>query len=232
MRVLITGSRKGIGLFLAERFLDRGYKVFGCSRSAETLVHPDYTHYRCDVTCEKQVGRMIRQIGKDSGGIDVVINNAGIAALNHILSTPADTIDRILATNFLGTVLVAREAAKLMVRKKTHGRIINFSTVASPLNLEGEAIYASSKAAVQKFTQVAAKEFAPFNITVNCIGPTPIATDLIKAVPKGKIDELIDSQVIKRLGEKNDVLNIIDFFASKDSDFITGQTLYLGGIHD
>ena len=119
-----------------------------------------------------------------------------------------------------------------MMRKKTKGRIINFSTVASPLNLEGEAIYASSKAAVQKFTQIAAKEFAPFNITVNCIGPTPIKTDLIKAVPKDKIDLLLNSQAIKRLGLKEDVLNVIDFFISNKSNFITGQTIYLGGIHD
>ena len=119
-----------------------------------------------------------------------------------------------------------------MMRKKTNGKIVNFSTVASPLNLEGEAIYASSKAAVQKFSQVAAKEFAPFGITVNCIGPTPIKTDLIKAVPKDKIDILLNSQAIKRLGLKEDVLNVIDFFLSDKSDFITGQTIYLGGIHD
>lgn len=232
MRVLITGSRKGIGLFLVKEFLERGYKVFGCSRGASSLLHPMYTHYTCDVGSEKQVIKMIRQIGKDSGGIDVVINNAGVASLNHILSTPADTVDRIFATNFLGTVLVTRESAKLMMRKKIPGRIINFSTVAAPLNLAGEAIYASSKAAVQKLTQITAKELSPFKITVNCIGPTPIATDLIKAVPKDKLNELIDSQVIKRVGEKVDVLNVVDFFASSRSDFITGQTLYLGGIHD
>ena len=232
MRILITGSRKGIGRFLAETFLDRGYKVLGCSRGDSDLDHEFYQHYKCDVSNETEVIKMIRSIGKNHGGIDILINNAGIASMNHILSTPGSTIKKLMDTNFTGTALFCREVSKLMMRKKTKGRIINFSTVASPLNLEGEAIYASSKAAVQKFTQVAAKEFAPLNITVNCIGPTPIKTDLIKAVPKDKIDLLLNSQAIKRLGLKEDVLNVIDFFVSNKSDFITGQTIYLGGIHD
>lgn len=232
MRILITGSRKGIGRYLAETFLERGYKVLGCSRGYSDLDHEFYQHYKCDVSNETEVIKMIRIIGKNHGGIDILINNAGIASMNHILSTPGTTIKKLMDTNFTGTVLFCREVSKLMMRKKTKGRIINFSTVASPLNLEGEAIYASSKAAVQKFTQIAAKEFAPFNITVNCIGPTPIKTDLIKAVPKDKIDLLLNSQAIKRLGLKEDVLNVIDFFISNKSNFITGQTIYLGGIHD
>ena len=232
MRILITGSRKGIGRFLAETFLQRGHVVFGCSRGESDLHHEFYQHCECDVADEASVIRLIRSIGKSHGGIDILINNAGVASMNHILSTPASTVKNLMDTNFTGTVLFCREVAKLMMRKNTNGKIINFSTVASPLNLEGEAIYASSKAAVQKFSQVAAKEFAPFGITVNCIGPTPIQTDLIKAVPKDKIDILLNSQAIKRLGLKEDVLNVIDFFLSDKSDFITGQTLYLGGIHD
>jgi len=232
MRVLITGSRKGIGRFLAETFLQRGYVVFGCSRGESDLEHEFYHHYQCDVADETSVIKLIRSVGKSHGGIDALINNAGIASMNHILSTPASTAKKLMDTNFIGTVLCCREVAKLMMRKKNNGKMINFSTVASPLNLEGEAIYTSSKAAVQKFSQVAAKEFAPFGITVNCIGPTPIETDLIKAVPKNKIDLLLNSQAIKRLGTKDDVLNVIDFFLSDKSDFITGQTVYLGGVHD
>lgn len=206
--------------------------MFGCSRGESDLCHELYRHYQCDVANEASVIKLIRSIGKSHGGIDVLINNAGIASMNHILATPVNTIKNLMDTNFTGTVLFCREVAKLMMRKKNKGRIVNFSTVASPLNLEGEAIYASSKAAVQKFSQVAAKELAPFGITVNCVGPTPINTDLIKAVPKDKIDILLNSQAIKRLGIREDVLNVIDFFLSDKSDFITGQTIYLGGIHD
>jgi len=175
---------------------------------------------------------MVREVGKKHDGIDVLINNAGIASMNHILTTPGETAKRLFDTNVLGTAFFCREVAKLMMRRKIPGRMVNFSTIASPINLEGEAFYAASKAAIQKFTQIAAKEFAPLGITVNCIGPTPVETDLIRAVPAEKINLLVESQAIKRLGHKTDILNVIDFFISEQSEFITAQTIYLGGVHD
>lgn len=232
MKILITGSRKGIGRFLAEKFLERGHTVIGCSRSNSDLEHSSYSHFSCDVADEAQVIKLVREIGKLHDGIDVLINNAGIASMNHILTTPGNTAKQLFETNFLGTLLFCREVAKSMLRRKIRGRMVNFSTVATPIGLEGEAVYAASKASVQKFTQIAAKEFAPLGITVNCIGPTPVDTDLIRAVPKNKIDLLLAKQAIKRLGTKDDILNVIDFFIAKESEFITAQTIYLGGIHD
>ena len=88
MRVLITGSRKGIGRFLAEKFLERGCEVIGCSRGGSDLVHDSYQHYECDVSVESDVIKLVRKVGKAYGGVDVLINNAGIASMNHILSTP------------------------------------------------------------------------------------------------------------------------------------------------
>lgn len=232
MRILITGSRKGIGRYLSEKLLERGHTVIGCSRGESDLAHELYDHFSCDVSDESSVVKMVREAGKRHGGIDVLINNAGIASMNHILSTPISSVRMLFETNIIGTTIFSREVAKLMMRRKIHGKIINFTTVASALSLEGEAIYASSKAAIQKFTQIAAKEFAPFGITVNCIGPNPIETDLIKAVPSDKINKLLESQAIKRLGKSEDVLNVIDFYIADSSNFITGQTIYLGGVHD
>ena len=93
-------------------------------------------------------------------------------------------------------------------------------------------LYAASKAAVESLTKIASKEFGSFGITVNAIGPTPVPTDLIKNVPKEKMDNLLAQQAIKRFGNINDLLNVIDFFIDDKSEFITGQVLYLGGINN
>jgi 3-oxoacyl-[acyl-carrier protein] reductase len=227
--ILITGSRKGIGYNLSIYYLGQGHIVIGCSRSECELSHENYKHYCLDVSNEKEVNDLFVVIRKQYGQLDILINNAGIASMNHTLLTPLSTVKKLFDTNFTGTFLFSRQAVKLM-KKNNFGRIINFSTVAVPLNLEGEAIYAASKSAIEQFTKVFSKEVASMGITVNTIGPTPIETDLIKAVPKNKIDELIAQQAIKRLGNFDDIINIIDFYIDSKSNFITGQTLYLGGV--
>lgn len=226
--ILITGDRKGIGRQLSEHFLEKNRIVIGCSRSGSDLIHKNYTHFICDVSNEMEVKRLFQQIRTKYKGIDVIVNNAGLASMNHILTTPTETFQKLNEINFGGTFLVTREGSKLM--RKKGGSIINFTTVASPLNLEGEAIYASTKAAIEKFSKIAAFELSSYNIRINCIGPTPILTDLIRTVPKNKIEELIQKQSIKRLGKFSDVINVIEFFISPSSSFISGQTIYLGGV--
>jgi 3-oxoacyl-[acyl-carrier protein] reductase len=209
--VLITGTRKGIGRYLVDHYLAKGCVVAGCSRDPfDEPLPANYCHYTADVTDERAMVDMVRDIQQRFGGVTALINNAGIAAMNHLLLTPLSTVQRIFATNVFGTFV---------------------ATVATPLNLEGEAVYAASKAAVESLTRVAARELAPFNITVNAVGPTPVMTDLIRTVPKQKMDALIGSQAIRRIGEHRDIANVTDFLVSRDSDFITGQTIYLGGIN-
>jgi 3-oxoacyl-[acyl-carrier protein] reductase len=228
--MVITGTRQGIGRYLIDSYLEKkSYQVIGCSRAPLDPVPAGYHHYCVDVGDEPAVTAMIRDVQKQFGRIDILINNAGIASMNHSLLTPFKTVQDIFSTNVFGTFLFCREAAKVMVKHK-YGRIVNFATVATPLKLEGEAAYAASKAAVKSYTEVLSKELASFNITVNAVGPTPVQTDLIKNVPDHKIKALIDTQAVKRLGEYRDISNVIDFFIARESDFITGQTLYLGGI--
>ena len=230
MRTLvITGTRKGIGRDLAEHYLERGWQVAGCSRGEGTVQHTNYRHFALDVADEPSVQAMAGSLRSELGSVDALINNAGIASMNHALLTPASTVERIFQTNVLGTFLFCREMAKLMRRTKA-GRIVNFTTVAHPLNLEGEAIYAASKAAVESLTRILARELAELGVTVNAVGPTPIATDLIRGVPEAKMDSLIARQAIPRLGEVRDVINAINFYLRPESDFITGQVLYLGGV--
>jgi len=227
--MVITGTSRGIGRYLVEYYTEKGYRVTGCSRSEAESAPKGYVHYCLDVSDEPAVTDMIRDISKRYGAIAVLINNAGIASMNHSLLTPLSTVRDVFTTNVFGAFLFARETAKAMM-KRNYGRIINFATVATPLKLEGEAAYAASKAAVESYTRILARELATFNITVNAVGPTPVPTDLIKNVPEEKIEALIDAQTIKRMGEFRDISNVIDFFISPASDFVTGQIVYLGGI--
>lgn len=228
--VLVTGARKGLGRATVEHLLRHGWRVWGCSRGDSDLGHPDYTHRCIDVTDEAAVCGLLREISRAGNGLDALINNAGTAAMNALLLTPASSVTSVLNTNVAGTFLLMREAAKLMTRGRRGGRIVNLTSVASALDLEGEAIYAASKAAVESLTRIAARELGDYGVTVNAVGPTPVDTDLIRAVPKAKIDALIQRQAIKRLGTPEDVLNVIDFYLSPASGFVSGQVVYLGGV--
>ena len=227
--VLITGTRKGIGRFLAEHFVRRGALVEGCSRVAPEWALEGYTHHCLDVADETQVKAMLSSIQRRHRRLDILINNAGIASMNHALLIPTSTVDRIMATNFRGTFLLCREAAKLMQRRR-YGRIVNVSTVAVPMRLAGESIYAASKSAVVTFTQILARELAELGITCNVVAPTLIETDLIRGVPQEKLDSIVNQLAIKRFGRFEDVANVIDFFVRPESEYVTGQTIYLGGI--
>ncbi len=227
--ILITGTRKGIGRYLAEYYLGKGLTVIGCSRGDSSIEHSRYMHYKLDVSDENGVIDMVRGVRKEFGRIDVLLNNAGAASMNHFVITPYKTAKEMMETNYYGTFLFTREVSKVMLKKK-YGRIVNFVSVAAPLQVDGEAVYAASKAAVENLTKIVAREVAEYGITVNALGATPIWTDMIKSVPKEKVDALLRRQAINRLGEMRDVSQLCDFLIDEKSDFITGQVIYLGGV--
>jgi len=227
--MIITGSRKGIGRYLSEYYLEKGIIVVGCSRSESDLEHKNYEHYLLDVADEKGVRDLVRNTIKKHGKIDYLINNAGIASMNHSFLTPLSIVEKMFRTNVFGTFLFTREVGKIMSKKK-FGRIVNMTTFAVPFKLEGEAVYAASKAAVTVMAEALAREYADYGITVNTVAPPAVQTDLIKNVKKDKLDKLLLRQAIHRYGHAKDVANTIDYFLKDESDLVTGQTVYLGGV--
>lgn len=227
--MIITGTRKGIGRYLAGYYIKKDFIVIGCSRANTDIQHRNYEHFCLDISDEKAVKKMFSQVYKKHKRLDFLINNAAIASMNHSFLTPLSTVERVFKTNFFGTFLFCREAGKIMAKNK-FGRIVNFTTVAVPLNLEGEAVYAASKSAVESLTKILSKEFASYGITCNAIGPSLVKTDLLKNIPEEKIKELLDRITINKFGNFKDISNLIDFYISEQSGMLTGQIIYLGGI--
>lgn len=216
---LITGTSRGIGKALAEHLLARGDTVVGVSRGTASIEHANYHHHVADVSDPASVVRVFAGYRR----IDRLINNAGIASMNHTLLTPMTKVREIFATNVMGPYACVQEAMR-----KGCTRVVNFSTVAVPYDLPGEAAYAASKAAIESLTRIWAREFP--TATVNAVGPTPIDTALLRGVPAAKLEALVARQAIPRMGTVDDVINVVDFFLSPASSFITGQTIYLGGV--
>ena len=203
-----------------------GWTVEGCSRGAASITHARYTHRQVDVTDEAAVIAHVAEVSARVGRINALVNNAGGAAMNAFLLTPGSVAEALMRQNYLGTFLLSREVAKVMVRQRG-GRIVNLSTVAVPLALEGEAAYVASKAAVEALTKVMAAELAPHGIRVNAVGPGPVDTALTRTVPKAQLAVLRVRMGLNRELAMSEVLDAIQAFLKPDSA-VTGQVTYVG----
>src|SRR3954451_355966 len=232
MIVLITGTRTGIGKALATHFLGLGHTVVGSSRKPSAIDHPHYSHHEVDLTDSKRIKSMCRAIRAEHGHLDAAVNNAGIASMNHFMMTPDEMSRRIFDVNFFAVLNCCRETVKLLQKSQEPApAILNVSTVAVPWALEGQLVYSASKAAVEQLTRVMSKELADFDIRVNGIGFSPVDTALTRAVAKEKIDALIGRQTVKRMCTIEDIVGPVEFLVSRESGFVTGETIFLGGVH-
>jgi 3-oxoacyl-[acyl-carrier protein] reductase len=221
---LITGTSQGLGRALAERLLADGWTVHGFARGAQTLAHERFRAHVVDVTDENAV-RAAVAIVAEAGRIDLLVNNAGTASMNALLLTPGETTERLMRVNYLGTFHCLQAVGKVMVRQRA-GRIINLTTVAVPLSLEGEAAYVASKAAVEALTKVAAKELASQGVRVIAAGFGPVDTALTRAVPGGKLAE-INQRIGRPVGTT--VPQAVDFLVALigDASVSSGSVRYL-----
>jgi 3-oxoacyl-[acyl-carrier protein] reductase len=229
--VLVTGASRGVGHMLAQHFLNHGAQVVGFSRSTESVITADGYHPMVvDVSDVDSVTRAFATIRKTWGRLDIVVNNAAVLTSQYAMIMPASAAKSMLETNLFGTFLVSREAAKLM-RSGKWGRIVNIGSMAVSLEPIGDSMYAATKAAIATLANVMAKEFASFNITCNTLGITAIETDMLNQLPRDKIDAVIAGLPIPRYATAEDILNVVDFFASERSDYVTAQTVFLGGVN-
>ena len=233
--VLVTGSSRGVGFEITNYFLAQGATVIGLSRGEnEKVSHPAYTHFAVDLSNPEAIQSCFRKyITPQFKQIDILINNAAVMTSQYAMILPLKNVMEMINTNLLGLFMVSRESAKLM-RGKTPSRIINIGSMASSLEPMGDSIYAATKAAIITLANVMAKELAMYQITCNTLGITAIETDMLNShndTAKVKIKEILNAMPIPRMAEIDDILNVIDFFASDRSSYITGQTIYLGGIN-
>tara|TARA_B100000315_G_C14512269_1_gene557536 strand:- start:692 stop:1396 length:705 start_codon:yes stop_codon:yes gene_type:complete len=228
--MIITGTRKGIGKYLAEYYIEKGFIVIGCSRGDIDFTLNNYKHYSLDVSDENLVKIMFKEIRKEYGRLDILINNAGVNyALSPILLVPFESALKTVKINLLGTFLFTRESVKIM-KINSFGRIINFGSMAMKHEVKGEAIYAASKAAIVSMTRVIAKEIYGFGITCNVISPSAIETDLMKNINRDSLKKLLGQNAIPDVGNLKDISNIINYLIKSESHAITGQTVWLGGV--
>jgi 3-oxoacyl-[acyl-carrier protein] reductase len=228
--VLVTGSSRGVGDILARHFLAEGAQVCGVARGEATCHHPRYRHFQADITDAQAVQALFARLRADKLTVDILVNNAAVLTSQYALIMPAGAAQAMVNLNLLAPFLVAREAAKSM-RKAKAGRIINISSMAARLEPQGDSVYAACKAGLATLTNVLAKEFASFNVTCNTLGITAIETDMLRQLPRDKIDAVIAGLPIPRYATADDILNVVDFFASERSSYVTAQTVYLGGVH-
>ena len=148
--------------------------------------------------------------------------------MNLALTTPSNVAEKIVQTNLLGTIYSCQHFAPFLIRNNS-GSIINFSTIAVSLGLKGESIYAASKAGVEGFSRAFAREMSDFNVSVNCIAPGPIKTDLIKGVPEKKISKVISSQIFQKQFNPHDVCDLVEILISDKAKMLSGQVVHVGG---
>lgn len=227
---LVTGSSRGVGRLIAEHFLKQGATVIGVSRGGSDLAHESYRHCQADVSDAAAVQALFAGLRAQGISVDIVVNNAAVLTSQYAMIMPASAAQAMVNINLMGPFLVSREAAKMM-RKGKWGRIINIGSMAASLEPEGDSMYAACKAAVATLANVMAREFAPMNVTCNTLGITALETDMLRQLPREKVDAVIARLPMPRYAVDDDVLNVIDFFASERSGYITAQTVFLGGVN-
>ncbi|KQU27097.1 2-deoxy-D-gluconate 3-dehydrogenase [Bacillus sp. Leaf13] len=236
---LVTGGSKGIGFGMAQALGKYGATLVISSRGVEEgenaviQLRKDNiraSYITCDVTKKPQVEELVHEIVENFGSLDILVNNAGMNIRKPLSEIEEDDWDMVLEVNLKGVFLVGQICAKQMM-KQNYGKIINITSILGSIGMPFQTSYAASKGGVNQITKVWAEELAPYNITVNAIGPGYIKTPMTEAwlSDPERLGNIIQSTMIKRIGEISDLVGPIVFLASDTSKYITGQILNVDG---
>ncbi|QDT03094.1 3-oxoacyl-[acyl-carrier-protein] reductase FabG [Rubripirellula lacrimiformis] len=234
---IVTGSSRGIGAAVAQRLARDGFNMivnYSGSKDAATEVVSKIEieggraiEVQADVSDSAAVKRMFDSAEAAFGGVDVLVNNAGIMKLASIANCDDAIFDAQVAVNFRGTFNALREAGR---RLRDGGRIVNFSTTVVGMKFETYGVYAGIKAAIETMTAIMAKEMRGRNITVNAVAPGPTATALFLDGKSAElVEELSKRSPLERLGTPEDIANVVAFLAGPDGAWVNGQTLRANG---
>ncbi len=236
--VVITGGTRGIGRAIAEAFLKSGARVLatfqGNTETARLFEEANQEHAerlivkQCDVTDYSAVEELFKYIGEDLGVIQVLINNSGIRRDQIVGMMPREDWQAVIDTNLTGTFYMSKFAVQNMARKR-YGRIVNITSPVARFGMPGQGNYAASKAGQIAFSASLSKETARRKITVNCVSPGFIGTDLIADLPEERVQLYLNLVPMRRFGEVDEVASSVLFLASKEASYITGTVLEVTG---
>ena len=234
---IVTGAARGIGRALVKGFVQAGAQVIAADRDATGLAETCAPYTECvvdvasDVSTPAGANGIVDAALNHFGKLDICVNNAAVAPHTALLEERTEVWDTVYAVNCRGTFLMTQAAARAMIAGKRGGQIINFSSAASKRGSPGGAAYASSRAATEAFSRVAAIELAPYNILVNTISPGLIDTQPkpLPPVMKQTLEARIPTLPLARPGEPEEIVNVVLFLASDAASYITGAVVSVDG---
>ncbi len=231
---LVTGSSRGIGAACARKLTQCGYRVAlhcGTNRAQADALQaelPESHVFQADLSDPAACEGLIKAVKEVMGGIDLLVNNAGISIDQVIPFAKAEDFDRLLAVNVRSVFLLTKLASKLMIRKR-QGVILNLSSIVGYQGNAGQSMYAATKSAITGFTKSVAMDLAPFGIRCNCIAPGFIETDMTRALDEKVRANILSRVPMQHLGTPEDVANAVAFLASDEAAYITATSLHVNG---